>query len=90
MTFHAATAPPRASLGLKAKAAGAKRPFYELKTGADFWRLGSKWVQRVMIVDHRSDRYFERVTDGDNVIHHCDEKLSEHRGHGSAKNPTKA
>jgi len=39
-------------------------------------------------VDRLNDQYFERVTDVDSgaVIHECDEPLSTHTGHGSAKN----
>ena len=75
---------------MKAKAAGVNRPFYEYKAGADFWRRGNKWVQRILMINRREDRYLEHVTDGDKVVHHHEEQLSEHRGHGSAKNPTKA
>jgi hypothetical protein len=39
------------------------------------------------IIDHTSDSYLEKVTICDNgeVTHHCEEALSLHRGHGSAK-----
>lgn len=38
-------------------------------------------------INREDDRYFEKVSDEDgNIIHFCDEKLSEHQGHGSAKN----
>jgi len=38
-------------------------------------------------IDREKDRYFELVTNVDTgqVIHRCDEKLSEHCGHGSDK-----
>ena len=37
--------------------------------------------------DKKSDWYFERVTDAETgeVIHECEEPLSQHRAHGSAK-----
>lgn len=42
-----------------------------------------------MNVDRENDRYSETVTEYETgiVIHHCNEKLSEHTGHGSAKRP---
>lgn len=38
-------------------------------------------------INREKDRYFELVSEIDTsqVIHRCDEKLSEHRGHGSDK-----
>jgi hypothetical protein len=45
---------------------------------------GFAWKERRL--DKREDTYHERVEDEDgNVIHACDEPLSEHRGHGSAR-----
>lgn len=37
--------------------------------------------------DKKSDWYFERITDLETgeVIHECEESLSQHRGHGTAK-----
>jgi hypothetical protein len=37
--------------------------------------------------DHRGDRYVETVKNPESgeIIHHCDEPLSQHRRHGSAK-----
>ena len=39
--------------------------------------------------DKNANRYYEHVEDAatGEVIHHVDEPLSEHRGHGSAKRP---
>lgn len=43
-------------------------------------------VRKLRRIDKDADTYQERVTDRDgNVIHDCQERLSEHRGHGSAK-----
>jgi hypothetical protein len=39
------------------------------------------------MINRREDRYLEHVTDGDKIIHHHEEKLSEHLGHSSAKKP---
>lgn len=40
-----------------------------------------------MIVDRENNRYFEKITDKEKneVIHECDESLSDHFGHGDAK-----
>ncbi len=42
-------------------------------------------VERV--IDRQNDRYFEQVTifDDGEITHHCEEPLSSHQGHGSAK-----
>lgn len=39
------------------------------------------------LVDRETNRYFERVTifDSGEITHLCDEPLTEHTGHGSAK-----
>ena len=49
-------------------------------------RLG-KLVLREQVIDRDNDVYFEKVTEYEDgsVIHHCEERLSEHQGHGSAK-----
>lgn len=47
-------------------------------------KSGFATVER--LINRESDKYFEKVTDEEgNVIHHCDEKLTDHFGHGSAK-----
>lgn len=49
-------------------------------------RLG-RMVHKVRSIDRDADRYLETVTDpiSGEVIHHCEEPLSQHTGHGSAK-----
>ncbi len=46
-----------------------------------------KWMQREKTENRRDDRYTEVVKDPNTgeIIHECDEPLSEHQGHGSAK-----
>ena len=46
-----------------------------------------KFVLREEVIDRDKDVYFEKVTDYEDgrTIHHCEERLSEHKGHGSAK-----
>lgn len=75
------------SMSAKAKTPGGRKPFLEHLSGAFLRRKTREWVQKVRRIDRGEDRYFEEVTDPETgeVIHHCDEPLSEHRGHGSAK-----
>lgn len=77
----------KSTLGAKAYERGSREPFLEHKSGDSFFRKAAKWVTRVMRIDHRGDRYTEHVYDpkSGETIHHCDEPLSEHRGHGDAK-----
>jgi len=44
-------------------------------------------MNREMIVDREGNRYLEKVTDPETgeVVHSCEEPLSEHQGHGTAK-----
>jgi hypothetical protein len=47
-----------------------------------------KLVNRQIFIDRQNDKYIEIVIDEDSktVLHYCNGKLSEHYGHGSAKN----
>jgi hypothetical protein len=58
----------------------------EMRTG---WAPSHKYagmVQEQRLVDQVNDRYLEVIrTEDDALVHHCDEPLSHHRGHGSAK-----
>ena len=49
-----------------------------------------KWMHREKTENRREDRYTEVVTDPDTgeIIHEVDERLSDHRGRGSAKKDT--
>jgi hypothetical protein len=48
----------------------------------------SKWMKKHRVIDRNEDRYFEEVIDPETgeVVPRCEESLSSHRGHGSAKN----
>lgn len=45
------------------------------------------WAHRFKMEDKKNDRYVEHVVNSQTgeVLHSCDEKLTEHQGHGSAK-----
>jgi hypothetical protein len=83
----AATAKARPGLGLKLwipeRASWAAKCFF----GYEWFQSARKWVYKEWIINRRDDHYREVVTDPETgeVLHHCDEPLSEHRGHGSAK-----
>jgi hypothetical protein len=78
---------PRASLGANKGPKKRGKFLVELMTGAALWRGMNRWVDKVRRIDREQNRYQEQVVDpltGD-IVHHADEPLSEHRGHGSAK-----
>jgi hypothetical protein len=59
----------------------------EICSGDDLWRKQGKWMNLNRVIDWRNDRYRKTIKDPQSgeVVHHCDEKLSDHQGHGSAK-----
>jgi len=70
----------------KSKEEGAK-PVQEFTAGDDLHRKSEKWHHREMYIDRKNDFYREIVKDKTTgeIIHKCEEPLSEHIGHGSAK-----
>ncbi len=76
-----------ATLGLKHKRKGVKKPLFESITKQDIFRDKKTLSKLTRIIDRVNDRYFEKITDlsTDEVLRECDEPLSKHRGHGSAK-----
>jgi hypothetical protein len=77
----------KSTLGAKAYEPGRRKPFLEHRGGDSFFHRAAKWVIRIMRIDRRGNRYTEHVYDPKTgeTIHHCDEPLSEHQGHGAAK-----
>jgi DNA-directed RNA polymerase subunit RPC12/RpoP len=75
------------SLGIKGRHEGVKKPFIEQKQGADLQHSTGRMVQKERILDRENDQYRERVVDPltGEVIHECQEPLSSHTNHGSAK-----
>lgn len=76
----------------KVKEKGIKRPVQEFKVGDDFHRKSGKWYHREMYIDRKGDFYKEFVKDKTTgeVVHKCEEPLSNHKGHGSAKHKRKS
>ena len=65
---------------------GYGKPEREQVVGPEMSASG-RMVNKERHWDKKSDWYFERVTDAETgeVIHECEEPLSKHRSHGSAK-----
>ncbi|HET6515412.1 MAG TPA: hypothetical protein VFG09_09665 [Thermodesulfovibrionales bacterium] len=51
----------------------------------------NKIVEKQKVIDKNNNLYHEKITDPQTkeVIHQCNEKLSDHRGHGQAKHKKK-
>lgn len=64
-----------------------KNPRLDFFTGDDLRKSDGKWMQKERVIDRDKDQYKETVVDPQTgqVIHHNEEPLSEHFGHGSAK-----
>lgn len=64
-----------------------KRSNYEFQAGDERCIADDKYVHKTRIIDREHDRYYEDVEDPESgeKIHHCEEPLSEHYGHGSDK-----
>ena len=80
----------RSSFAMKSKdetKTGNRRVPGEQFVGGHYHKKSEKWNTKVRIIDRVNDWYYEEVRDGDTgaLIHLCDEPLSEHDGHGSAK-----
>jgi hypothetical protein len=75
------------SVAFKQKRPRYKKPIAEGMSGDAVFRKESKWVRKERLIDRQANRYRENVTDPltGEVIHHCDEPLDQHAGHGSAK-----
>ena len=60
--------------------------------GDDLHRKSGKWYKKARVIDRENDKYLETVTypETGEVIHHCEEPLSDHFGHGSVMTPPEA
>jgi len=84
-----ATVALHSKISLKGKRPGLKRPFIEQTFGDDLHRKSQRWMQFHRVIDRLRNWYSERVTDPESgeVIHSCEEPLTDHRGHGSDVTP---
>lgn len=78
-------------IGIKITQEGFKKPRMELIGGDEKYVAQDKWVQKDRIIDREKNKYFELVKDPETgeIIHKCEEPLSHHFGHGSAKSKEK-
>jgi len=72
---------------MKGKHPEGKKPFIEQVSGDDYNRDIGEWRKLERVIDRDNDAYKEVITDPKTgkVIKHCEEPLSKHTGHGSAK-----
>jgi uncharacterized Zn finger protein (UPF0148 family) len=63
------------------------RPYREEINGDDLWRKTGQWMHLTRTIDRVTGLYSEKVVDPrtGEVVRQCEEPLSAHRGHGSAK-----
>jgi hypothetical protein len=75
--------------GTKGKRPGKKRPYIETQAGDQKEEDSGRWMEKFRRIDRDGDRYDEVVVDQETgeIVHECHEPLSEHWGHGSAKEP---
>ena len=78
----------RGNLLVKSRPPTCGRFFAESRFDEDVNKRTGRPVKRCRIIDRDSNRYFERVIDIETgeVIHECNEPLSNHKNHGSARN----
>ena len=62
-------------------------PRVDFITGDDLRKKDNKWMKKSRTIDKDNNLYKETVIDPktNEVVHHCEESLSDHQGHGSAK-----
>lgn len=71
----------------KSKIQGKKKPVKDFYFGDEYSKSRHKYVDKTRIIDRENDKYVEIVKDKESneIIHECQEHLTEHFGHGSAK-----
>ncbi len=81
----------RDGYGLSAKRPSQKKPYIEDLSMPNYSYSRGKYVHRQRVIDRDNEHYFEKITDYETgeVIHHCEEPLAKHQGHGDAKRKIK-
>lgn len=74
-------------IGIKARHGDSGRVFLESKFGDDLHRKTGQWNHLERVINRKDDQYKEVISNPrtGEVIHQCEEPLSQHFGHGSAK-----
>jgi hypothetical protein len=80
----------KTELKTRVKRQGKSKPKIESISGDDLHRQTGKWYTKERVIDQERDYYRETITDPKTgkVVYHQEHKLSQHRGHGSAKKQT--
>jgi len=77
------------SLGFKVKDKtknSKKNPVLKVFQGNEIYKRTGEWVNKEREIDKTNNRYYENIETLDGkILHHCDEKLTDHQGHGIAK-----
>lgn len=79
------------SVAYKARREGEKKPIAWGRSGDDLTKSTGQWAEVSRSFDRENDLYRERVLEKatGKVLHECNEPLSQHTGHGSAKTSNK-
>ncbi len=74
---------------MKVRHGTGRAPHIEQTVRDELDRNSGKWTKRTIFIDRERDLYHEVVRDPETgqIVHECQEPLSEHRGHGAAKRP---
>jgi len=77
---------------MKGKRPGKKKPFIEQISGADLFRKIGRWMHLSRVIDRENDWYSKVITDPvtGKIVYRCEEPLSKHTGHGSARHEKKS
>jgi hypothetical protein len=77
----------REFIGLKGRSPGRKMPAFELQPSDQIERRTGRWMRKHRLIDRKRDLHEEVVVDAEigEERHVCRQPLSEHWGHGSAK-----
>lgn len=73
--------------GAIGKRPGKKKPFVEEMSMPEYSYSKEKIVHKYRLIDRDNDKYAEKISDyqSGEIIHQCEEPLTKHFGHGSAK-----
>ena len=73
-------------IGLKARDAGSRKPFREVKSGYELYAETGEWRKVHRVIDRAGNQYNEviRSAEGE-VIREVHERLSDHRDRGAAR-----
>ncbi len=78
---------PREGTGIKARHANSRKPFWESYHGPERSIKTGGMVLKERVIDRENNNYIEKVQSYETgeMLHNCEEPLTEHIGHGDAK-----